>query len=306
MGAPVSHLLALPLAWMFTPDDPTQSYRVGVKVGEVLGLLIISLPAVLCLQKAIKTPWGSRRYAWLAAFMGLLFLCQIELLLGTRKSPGGVFISAVTRTLIGTVGGIFALRSLLVRGKDHQVGWMGPCVAGLLCVFHGLMGLSMLLLPVMTAVARPGESWVYQSNSDGYSLTLPTKRWTLANLKGASSAFRCADIGAQVGVFAVSETREVHLERVREAKEKQLPALRALKTEAGKTPAGDDYFLGEGVEVREDTEIRVWMFFVYLPVRNQTVFLIGEIRPTMSSHVGQSTQIAASEIGLRSIMMSIR
>ena len=280
---------------------------VSFHIGQWVGVILFSIPAAAALKLAVQSKPKSLRYAYLSAFLGLLVLCQIEIPLGLKEAGRGMtMILGILRSLTATAGVLCFLRALSLRRKDHAVGWLGPSAGALLCVFHGLYGVSLLLLPTMVRAGTHGESWTHRSEADGYTVTLPSASWVPGRMEGASSAFRCKILPVQVSIFSRREPLEEHQARVRSFQTKELTTLQDSRTETGKTPAGHDYFLAQGFDKQPSREIWVTICHLYRPEWGQTVTFISEAIPSLKSEFGHATQLSAIQDALRSIILSLR
>lgn len=285
----------------------TAKESVAFSIGQWVGVLLFSVPAAAALQKAIKTPPGSLRYAYLSAFLGLLLFVQIEVPLDLRNSgPGMLFLVALLRGIAAAAGLICFLRAMVLRGKDKGVGWLGPCVALLICGVHGLYALSVLAVPRLLQSGSQGEAWEHRCETDGYSITLPGKQWIPTSVEGTSSSFRCRTLPVGVVVFARRETPKGFEETISTFKAKELPRLLDSQSESGRTPAGHEYVLTQGTEKMKTKEVRVTICHIYRPEWGQTLIVLSEATPDMKSQMGQAAQRSTIENAVRSIMMSVK
>jgi len=277
--------------------------KIGYYSAQWAVTLALAIPAAVALQWAIKAPTQSQRYNWLAYFFGLLLLVQIEIPLELKNSPGLSLMMGAMRILGGGLGVLCTLRALHRRRQDKGVGWAGPLFGALLCMIHATYGVTLLALPRITQTGAVGESWVYQSEADHYSITLPSKQWSQARIEGASSAFRCRVLSVQLGVFIQQQTRAQYDQSVQDhARRKDVSSLRDFQSESGKTTAGNDYFMTSGFE----KEIQVRTCFIYRPQWNQTLTVICEWIPQMKSQAGRISEQSSMEVAVRAAILSIR
>jgi hypothetical protein len=254
----------------------------------------------------VKAGPGSRRCTWISVFLGLLFLAQVEIPLGIKSSPAVNLIFAAGRILAAAGGIGFAIRALVLRRSDRQVGWIGPVTGLFLCNVHVVVALAMLALPALAKSGSEGVPWTHRSEAEHYAVTLPTALWRPVKIEGAASAFKCGVLGAKVGLFIDQESHEAYAGRVRTLQKDQLPKLKDGKSETGKTPGGHEYFLIEGFESGPEGDIQIKICAIYKPEQIQSIILICESAATMKSERGKAEQMAASEVAIRSICMSVK
>lgn len=265
--------------------------------------LVFAIPAAACLQFAI-TSKGSRRKAYISGFLGLLFLVQFDKLPGFLISPGAVLGLGFGRLLAAAAGVVFGILALVERREDQKVSWLGPSLGIVACLLHGL-----------GSFGPPKESekdvetikpWTHQSEKEGYSITLPSAQWTLTEKAGYSSAFTCPKLSSRVSIVSFPESRDAFEARVKGFQANQLPKLEGGRWEKGKSSAGDDFVLIEGISREEKAVFQVKLCTVYLSQAGRSVVMLCDTTLRDSPDAHETDRRAAAQAALASIIASLR
>ena len=154
----------------------SDNYRAGYELGQVLAPVLIAIPALYFLSRAIGSEARSPRLANLALCCGFA---------GWSLSTVGEFFWVLSG-LSGLIGVTLAIMALVIRRRDRGTGAVRP-ILGLLLSAMVLMGSAAhILLPLLIDQGLPeGEpleepgagAWTYRSLEYDFQLSLPSSRW---------------------------------------------------------------------------------------------------------------------------------
>lgn len=279
-------------------------------LGGIVGAqILLALPALYFLSRALQGGLPSRRMANFALACGLAALIMPEKLFSMSPAEHPALFAGIgiTRVALG-LAGVVLTAVATSRRSDGGVGPPRLLAATVLSLLHVVVGTAALLYADM---ALPGPPRTYASPDGAFQLTLPGGSWEEVKEPKSVVAFsnKRPEMFAKVRTVAREQTSsdfdalaQLMIDRI-----ESVPRIRGkLKMEDGKTPSGNSYRYFSGLDATPGgASVYAAYSVVWSPRSGVLVEISFEGTPKMRSTAGKEAELMAIEQAARTICLSV-